>query len=142
MPTGEPGIGKSTLFMQIGSSIASSSSASVVVYISGEENKEQIVLRARRLGLSVNNMFLICDINVDDIMQSILSLPKKPALIIVDSVQTMQVTSCTGSPGSVSQIKEATMRFVQLAKTTDIAIICLGHVTKSGSYMEIYMNRF
>jgi DNA repair protein RadA/Sms len=129
---GEPGIGKSTLFMQLASSVASSSSSSSVVYVSGEENKEQIALRAKRLGLSVKDIYLICDIDVDTIIQSVLDLPRKPTLIIVDSVQTMRLESCAGSAGSVSQIKESTMRFVQLAKTSDIPVICLGHVTKSG----------
>lgn len=131
---GEPGIGKSTLFMQLASSIASStpSSMSSVVYVSGEETMEQIVLRARRLRLPVDNVFLICDIDVDTIIESILTLPSKPALVIVDSVQTLRLSSCAGSPGSVSQIKESTMKFLQLAKSSEIPIICLGHVTKSG----------
>ena len=136
---GEPGIGKSTLFMQIASNIASrtssSNSASVrapVVYVSGEENSDQIVSRARRLHLPTANILLHCEIEVEQIINSIVDLPNKPALVVVDSVQTMYTAGCTGSAGSVTQIRESTARFIQLAKTYDIAVILLGHVTKSG----------
>lgn len=133
---GEPGIGKSTLFMQIASYIASrTSNADIrapVVYVSGEENSDQIVSRARRLRLPTANILLHCEIEVEQIIANIIDLSSKPAVVVVDSVQTMYTSTCTGSSGSVTQIRESTARFIQLAKTYDITVILLGHVTKSG----------
>ena len=118
---GDPGIGKSTLLLQLASSIASSDS-STVVYMSGEENQEQISSRAQRLGLSMRpqSTYLICDVDVDNAIDMILRMPdgQPPALVIVDSIQTMRTGATTSGIGTVSQIRESAARFVELAKTT------------------------
>jgi DNA repair protein RadA/Sms len=131
---GDPGIGKSTLLLQLASSIANDKSAMdrTVVYISGEENPEQIAARAKRLNLSAKKTFLICDIDVDNAIESILSMPAPPALIIVDSIQTMRTAACTNGMGSITQIRESAARFVELAKSSGTAVLLIGHVTKAG----------
>lgn len=131
---GDPGIGKSTLLLQLASSIANDKSAMdrTVVYISGEENPEQIAARAKRLNLSARKTFLICDIDVDNAIESILSMPAPPALIIVDSIQTMRTAACTNGMGSITQIRESAARFVELAKSSGTAVLLIGHVTKAG----------
>ena len=132
---GDPGIGKSTLLLQLASSIASSDRESrTVVYMSGEENQEQIAARAQRLGLSPKSTFLICDVDADSAIDTVLAMPdgKPPALVIVDSIQTMRTGSSSSGMGSVSQIRESAARFVELAKTTGSAVLLIGHVTKSG----------
>lgn len=132
---GDPGIGKSTLLLQLASSIASNDRESrTVVYMSGEENQEQIAARAQRLGLSPKFIFLICDVDVDSAVDTVLAMPdgKPPALVIVDSIQTMRTGSSGSGMGSVSQIRESAARLVELAKTTGIAVLLIGHVTKSG----------
>ena len=124
---GDPGIGKSTLLLQLASSIASSDS-STVVYMSGEENQEQITSRAQRLGLSMRPLstYLICDVDVDNAIDMILRMPdgQPPALVIVDSIQTMRTGATTSGIGTVSQIRESAARFVELAKTTGITDCC------------------
>lgn len=131
---GEPGIGKSTILLQLAASIAKQES---VVYISGEENAEQVVSRATRLGLPSDNLYLLCETDTEIITENILSMDRLPELLIVDSIQTMYtslagISTSTSSAGSVTQIRESTARFVQLAKATGIAVLLVGHVTKSG----------
>jgi len=128
---GEPGVGKSTLLLQMAASVVEGGHGQVV-YISGEENAEQVVSRARRLGLDVADLFLICDIDADDAIDTLLSMTIAPAMVIVDSVQTMRTTSVAGSVGSVTQTRESAARFVQLAKATSSAVVLAGHVTKTG----------
>lgn len=128
---GEPGIGKSTLMLQLAASLVADQHGQVV-YISGEENAEQIVSRAKRLGLNVRDLFLICDIDADEAIDNILAMSAAPAMVIVDSVQTMRTSSISGSLGSVTQTRESAARFVQLAKATGSAVLLAGHVTKSG----------
>lgn len=128
---GEPGIGKSTLLLQLGSSIANTGHAGVV-YVSGEENAEQVASRAHRLGLSTTNFYLLNDIDTDNIIDNVLAMNQIPSLIIVDSVQTMRSASCNSGIGSVMQIRECTSLFVQLAKSVGCAVLLVGHVTKSG----------
>lgn len=129
---GEPGVGKSTLLLQIASSMTNSNSS--VVYISGEENPQQIVLRANRLGLQQDRIFLICDVDIDKALLSIISLQTEelPRMIIVDSIQTMRTADSTHSLGSVAQIRDSTAKIIQFAKSTGIAVVLVGHVTKSG----------
>ena len=130
---GEPGIGKSTLLLQLAASVAKDSKRRVV-YLSGEENSEQIAARAHRLQLNTEDIYLICDIDADDAISGILHVEEEepPALVIVDSIQTMRTASCSGSMGSVTQTRESAARFVQLAKSTGSAVLLVGHVTKSG----------
>lgn len=128
---GEPGVGKSTLLLQLASTLSANGS---VVYISGEENPQQIVLRANRLDLSQENIFLICDVDIDKALLSIAALPteERPKLIIIDSIQTMRTADSTHTLGSVAQIRDSTAKVIQFAKSTGIAVILVGHVTKSG----------
>jgi DNA repair protein RadA/Sms len=128
---GEPGVGKSTLMLQLAASLVADKHGSVV-YISGEESAEQIVSRARRLGLNTQDLFLICDIEADEAIDNILAMSSPPAMVIVDSVQTMLSAAASGSLGSVTQTRECAARFVQLAKATGSAVLLSGHVTKSG----------
>eukprot|EP00981_Chlorochromonas_danica_P006193 scaffold1307_cov166-Ochromonas_danica.AAC.15 len=127
---GEPGIGKSTLLLQLASQIAQQYGD--VIYISGEENEYQIALRGRRLGLTVDRIYLVCDVEIDQILERIHSSPSRPSLVIIDSIQTMRVNDCESSLGSVSQIRESASKVLQYAKATSTAVILVGHVTKSG----------
>ncbi len=127
---GEPGIGKSTLLLQLASSIANDLNS--VVYLSGEENPEQIAARAHRLDLTTKNIFLVCDVNLDNAINNIISMSKMPSLVIVDSVQTMRTENCNNGIGSVTQIRECTAQLVQLAKSYGCAVLLVGHVTKTG----------
>lgn len=127
---GEPGIGKSTLLLQLASSIANDLNS--VVYLSGEENPEQIAARAHRLDLKTKNIFLVCDVNLDNAINNIISMSKMPSLVIVDSVQTMRTENCNNGIGSVTQIRECTAQLVQLAKSYGCAVLLVGHVTKTG----------
>lgn len=129
---GEPGIGKSTLFLQIGLSLANST----VLYISGEESEQQIKMRADRIALdasarSKENFFLLTETSTQVIFQEIKKL--KPQLVIVDSVQTLQTPFIDSSPGSVSQIRECTAELQRFAKETNTPVFLIGHITKDGS---------
>lgn len=124
---GEPGVGKSTLLLQL-----AASSGHRVVYISGEENPQQIVLRARRLTLPQENIFLVCDVDIDKALQSIGTLGELPTMVIVDSIQTMRTAESQHTLGSVSQIKDSTAKIIQFAKSTGVAVVLVGHVTKTG----------
>lgn len=129
---GEPGVGKSTLLLQLASTMTKKQAS--VVYISGEENPQQIVLRAKRLNLSQDNIFLVCDVDIDKALLSITALPtaELPQMIIVDSIQTMRTVDSTHTLGSVAQIRDSTAKIIQFAKSTGIAVILVGHVTKTG----------
>ena len=129
---GEPGIGKSTLLLQIASSIADLDALSTAVYMTGEENKEQVASRAVRLGLNTDNVFIVCDGDVDVAIDEMMRMNPMPSLLIVDSVQTVFSTSCQGSVGSVTQIRDAAATFVRFAKSLGCTVILAGHVTKTG----------
>src|SRR5215470_17834384 len=124
---GEPGIGKSTLFLQNGLALKNKR----VLYISGEESEQQIKMRAERLNLQNDNFYLLTETSTQLIFQEIKKL--KPELIIVDSVQTLQTPFIDSSPGSVSQIKESAAEFQRFAKDTNTPVILIGHITKDGS---------
>ncbi|RYG53595.1 MAG: DNA repair protein RadA [Chitinophagaceae bacterium] len=129
---GEPGIGKSTLFLQIGLSLP----GNTVLYISGEESEQQIKMRADRIALdassgSKENFFLLTETSTQVIFQEIKKL--KPQLVIVDSVQTLQTPFIDSSPGSVSQIRECTAELQRFAKETNTPVFLIGHITKDGS---------
>src|SRR5258705_2370150 len=124
---GEPGIGKSTLFLQNGLWMKDIS----VLYISGEESEQQIKMRADRLGLKNDNFYLLTETSIQVIFQEIKKL--RPQLVIVDSIQTLQTPFIDSSPGSVSQIRECAAEFQRFAKETNIPVILIGHITKDGS---------
>jgi DNA repair protein RadA/Sms len=124
---GEPGIGKSTLFLQNGLWLKKTS----VLYISGEESEQQIKMRADRLGLKNDNFYLLTETSTQVIFQEIKKL--KPGLVIVDSVQTLQTSFIDSSPGSVSQIRECAAEFQRFAKETSTPVFLIGHITKDGS---------
>lgn len=124
---GEPGIGKSTLFLQNGLRMPQG----IVLYISGEESAQQIRMRADRLRLKNDNFYLLTETSTQTIFQEIKKL--RPQVVIVDSVQTLQTAFIESSPGSVSQIRECTAEFQRFAKETDTPVFLIGHITKDGS---------
>ncbi len=125
---GEPGIGKSTLLMQICDVL---SARRKVLYISGEESGGQLKYRAQRLGITGENLFILTETSMDRIIPQIETI--SPDFVIVDSVQTMYCDGVASSAGSVSQIKESTMRLIAIAKSRGISVILVGHVNKEGS---------
>ena len=124
---GEPGIGKSTLIMQVCSNLSENGS---VLYISGEESETQVKLRADRLKVESDNILFFNETNIDNIEQKIDEI--SPKFCIVDSIQTMYDEQISSTPGSVSQVKEVTARLMYLAKHKSITTIVIGHVTKDG----------
>jgi len=126
---GDPGVGKSTLLLQISAGLAQSTGP--ILYVSGEESIYQIKLRAERMGLSEDNLFILNETNVNVILQHIQKLA--PKLVIVDSIQTIYRDELTSMPGSVTQVRESAMQFQAIAKGRDIPIFLIGHVTKDGS---------
>lgn len=125
---GDPGIGKSTLLLQICKYLGRDKS---ILYVSGEESMSQIKLRAERLGVDSENLLLACETSVAAIINA--SGTHNPNILIVDSIQTMMSDHVSGTPGSVSQIKEATAAFMHLAKNQGITVFIIGHVTKEGA---------
>ncbi|MCY7420602.1 MAG: DNA repair protein RadA [Chitinophagaceae bacterium] len=124
---GEPGIGKSTLFLQVGLQLPNL----VTLYISGEESEQQIKMRANRLKAANENFYLLTETYTQTIFQEIKKL--KPDLVIVDSIQTLQSNFIESSPGSVSQIRECSAEFQRFAKETNTPVFLIGHITKDGS---------
>ncbi len=124
---GEPGIGKSTLFLQNGLWLKGVS----VLYISGEESEQQIKMRADRLNLKNDSFYLLTETSTQTIFQEIKKL--KPQLVIVDSIQTLHTSFIDSSPGSVSQIRECAAEFQRFAKETNTPVFLIGHITKDGS---------
>jgi DNA repair protein RadA/Sms len=124
---GEPGIGKSTLFLQIGLQLKDT----ITLYISGEESAQQIKMRADRLNIKNQNFYLLTETNTQTIFQEIKKL--KPQLIIVDSIQTLQTPYIESSPGSVSQIRECAAELQRFAKETNTPVFLIGHITKDGN---------
>ncbi|MEO5648287.1 MAG: DNA repair protein RadA [Ginsengibacter sp.] len=124
---GEPGIGKSTLFLQASLQLQST----VTLYISGEESEQQIKMRADRLQIENDKFFLLTETNTQTIFKEIKKL--KPQLVIVDSVQTLQSPYVESAPGSVSQIRESAAEFQRFAKETNTPVFLIGHITKDGS---------
>ena len=126
---GDPGIGKSTLLLQVCHNL--STAGHKVLYISGEESKVQIKMRADRLGAFSEHMLLLCETNLDIISEVIRK--SKPEVVIIDSIQTMYNENVSAAPGSVSQVRESTGILLQLAKGLGISIFIVGHVTKEGT---------
>ena len=126
---GEPGIGKSTLLLQVSGSIAKN--VGPVLYVSGEESIEQVKMRAERLDITGERLYLLASIELDVIAEAINRL--KPAFVVVDSIQTVLSSHITSAPGSISQVRECTLQLMQLAKNTLTPIFIIGHVTKEGT---------
>ncbi len=126
---GEPGIGKSTLIIQVSCLIAQR--IGKVLYVSGEESTSQIKLRAERLGLQADQLYLVTETNLHAILEHVRTL--RPTLLIVDSIQTVYLDDIESSPGSVSQIRECASRLQMFAKTTGTSVFLIGHVTKEGN---------
>lgn len=126
---GDPGIGKSTLLLQVSSQLANKGSK--VLYISGEESLRQTKLRAERLGVSSGNLLVYSETNLEEINRTIDST--NPDFVIIDSIQTVFHPDVTSAPGSVSQVRECTSELMRIGKTKGIAIFIVGHVTKEGS---------
>ena len=125
---GDPGIGKSTLLLQVCKNLASQKRR--VLYISGEESLQQIKIRAERIGEFEDSLRLLCETNLD-IIQSIIDR-EKPEIVVRDSIQTMYNEEVGSAPGSVSQVRESTNTLMQIAKGMNISIFIVGHVTKEG----------
>lgn len=126
---GDPGIGKSTLLLQVCQRLAENKKK--VLYISGEESLKQIKLRANRMGDFSENLYLLCETNLD-LIRTVIER-EKPATVIIDSIQTMYNEAVGSAPGSVSQVRESTNILMQLAKGMNISIFIVGHVTKEGT---------
>jgi len=126
---GDPGIGKSTLLLQVADKL--SAAGSLVLYISGEESERQIKLRGERLAVEAKNVFILPETNLENISNEIERL--KPGAIIVDSIQTVFSSALESAPGSVSQVREVAHQFLLLAKNRGIPIFLIGHITKEGS---------
>jgi DNA repair protein RadA/Sms len=125
---GDPGIGKSTLLLQLSHSLAKQ--GLIVMYVCGEESVEQTSLRAQRLSIQNDNLLLLCETNFSVIKNHIDQI--NPNILIIDSIQIVYKSEITSAPGSVSQVRETTAEFMHLAKGRGIATFLIGHVTKSG----------
>ena len=126
---GDPGIGKSTLLLQVCQKLCEKKKQ--VLYISGEESLKQIKLRANRMGEFTEDLFLLCETNLE-VIKTVIE-KRRPEMVVVDSIQTMYSEDVTSTPGSVSQVRESTNVFMQLAKGLGISIFIVGHVTKEGT---------
>jgi DNA repair protein RadA/Sms len=125
---GEPGIGKSTLLLQVAQGLGNSPS---VLYASGEESTAQVALRARRLGGVFAHVQLVAQTELDNILA--LAEQARPALLVIDSIQTMQLAAIPNAAGAVTQLRECTAALVRFAKASGTAVIIVGHVTKDGA---------
>jgi len=126
--SGDPGIGKSTILLQICQCLGEQLG---ILYVSGEESAHQLKLRANRLGVTAESLSVYCETDVSIITEQIRS--DKPGLVIIDSIQTMCIPELTSSPGSVTQVRESTSMLMRTAKALDIPIIIVGHVNKDGN---------
>lgn len=126
--SGDPGIGKSTILLQICEYLGAGLK---ILYVSGEESAHQIKLRASRLNVATENLSILCETDAQYICEYILS--EKPDVVIVDSIQTMEINELNSSPGSVTQVRESTNLFTRTAKASNIPIFLVGHVNKDGN---------
>lgn len=124
---GEPGIGKSTLMLQLALRLKNLK----VLYVSGEESEQQIKMRAERIGVTTETCFILQETNTQNIFQQIKSI--EPQLLIIDSIQTLHTSFVDSSPGSVSQVRECAAELLRFAKETDTPVFMIGHITKEGS---------
>jgi DNA repair protein RadA/Sms len=138
---GDPGIGKSTLMLQLAISAARAprESARQVLYVSGEESEEQVRLRASRIGVPPDSLLIFCDTDLDSVLEAAASAggssggPASPAVMIVDSIQTMSRADLEGGPGTVTQVRECALALLHFAKGTGAVVFLVGHVTKDGA---------
>lgn len=126
--TGEPGIGKSTILLQVCGTLGQSLK---ILYVSGEESARQIKLRAQRLGVNSDNLFILTETDIQAVIEQIRT--DKPDLVMIDSIQTMNCTDLSSSPGSVSQVRECTAAVMRVVKALEIPTILVGHVNKDGA---------
>ena len=126
---GDPGIGKSTLLIEVASTVANHHGTTL--YISGEESMRQIKMRADRLGLTANDLFLVTETNLETMLEHIAEI--KPNMVVIDSIQTTYTDELKSSAGSVSQVRQCASRFQELAKGKGLTVILVGHVTKEGA---------
>lgn len=126
--SGDPGIGKSTILLQICEYLGRNLR---ILYVSGEESRRQLKLRAQRLNVTSENLYVMAETDIEVIVETIRS--EKPDLVMVDSIQTMNFTELTSSPGSVTQVRECTNALIRAAKALDIPVIVVGHVNKDGA---------
>ncbi|RME86425.1 MAG: DNA repair protein RadA [Caldilineae bacterium] len=127
--SGDPGIGKSTLLIQMAAAVADSNRP--VLYVSGEESTHQIKQRAERLGISSDYLFLLADVNLQNILRQVEKL--QPGLVIIDSIQAVYLDELPSSAGSVTQVRECAALLLRMAKAENIPLFLVGHVTKEGS---------
>ena len=125
---GDPGIGKSTLLLQVLCHLGQSAQA---IYVSGEESPQQIAMRAQRLGLNASNVELLAEINLEKILATLQT--HKPNIAVIDSIQTVYSEALQSAPGSVAQVRECSAQLTRLAKQLGITVILVGHVTKEGT---------
>lgn len=125
---GAPGIGKSTLLLQICNRLCSERN---VLYVSGEESEQQLKLRAQRLGVSPDNLYILSETRLSDVAEAVEEM--QPDILIVDSIQTLYNEENDSSPGSVSQVKDCTMTMMQISKTQGITVFVVGHINKDGN---------
>ncbi len=126
---GDPGIGKSTLLLEVASMMADQYGSTL--YVSGEESARQIKMRADRLGLQAKDLFLVTETNLEAILEHVTTI--KPHLLIVDSIQTTYAENSRSAAGSVSQVRQCAARFQELAKESGVVVFLVGHVTKEGA---------
>ncbi len=126
--SGAPGIGKSTLLLQICEQISHEQS---ILYVSGEESESQLKLRAERIGVKSDKLYLLCETSLDSILAAAEQL--KPDLLIVDSIQTLYTEDKSSSPGSVAQVRDCTMRLMQFSKNSGVTVFVVGHINKEGA---------
>jgi DNA repair protein RadA/Sms len=126
---GEPGVGKSTLTAQVSALLANE--LGNVLYVSGEESARQIKMRADRLGLEAENLYLLTETNLGNILEHVQRL--NPVVLVIDSIQTTYIDESDSSPGSVTQVRECASRLQSLAKSSGTSVFLIGHVTKEGS---------
>lgn len=124
---GEPGIGKSTLMLQI----AVQDENLNVLYVSGEESEQQIKMRAERIGLKNKSCYILSETNIQNIFKQAEIL--EPKILVIDSIQTLYSSSIDSSPGSISQVRECTAQLLRYSKTTNVPVFLIGHITKEGS---------
>ena len=124
---GEPGIGKSTLMLQLALRLKNLK----ILYVSGEESEQQIKMRAERIGVTTDNCFILQETNTQNIFQQIVEV--EPQLVIIDSIQTLHTAYIDSSPGSVSQVRECAAELLRFAKETNTPVFMIGHITKEGS---------
>jgi len=124
---GEPGIGKSTLMLQLALRLKNLK----ILYVSGEESEQQIKMRAERIGITTDTCFILQETNTQNIFQQVAQI--EPQLVIIDSIQTLHTSYVDSSPGSVSQVRECAAEFLRFAKETNTPVFMIGHITKEGS---------